>query len=353
MLTTEKKKLQKQLEDTARMLGQKEGEELILSLVSVANAFLKLSSASMDAGKASEEMEAAYMAMAEKVKAFFVIRANAYSCGMSQKIEELQKLKDEAASRGSENQRVSEELEAWRKNVAEAEAIAASHQKELQEYTPEILSGWEKKNADLAREIEEKKKVLQPLQEENTRLVQEKQKVVEETEVVKASLESIPENLKKLQEDYHALEERLGELMRAEVCCSADWQKALLDLISSSMDDLRSVLTDHENFLNQTEETAIKLAESLESCRTKREEFSHWLDADKTPLEKMMDALGQPGNKQLSETLDFRKVAEVKKLLEETQKDLERLDDILSSCSIAVKEDVEKIRQAARYGSKG
>ena len=121
----------------------------------------------------------------------------------------------------------------------------------------------------------------------------------------------------------------------------------LIDIVTESLEQLKSVINEHATFLDETEMTAKTLAENIDKCQKKRDEYRHWFDAVETPLEAMMAEIGQPESAELRKTLNINQVQTVKTCIEEVRRNLMKLDHILSGCAVAAQKDLQIIKRRA------
>lgn len=198
-------------------------------------------------------------------------------------------------------------------------------------------------------------------------------------EEVQAQIDAEPATLRGLHESYNTLRLHLQEIRSAEESCSVEKQDALrkeIDALSGQADTLRAdhalvsgrhtamkavvdslqqsadsdeqallrtvtnVLEEVEGHLHTQEEAlagarskANTFQERLQACDEERRRYAGWLDSVIEPLESMCEKAGltRTENSELYRTFDPAATQTVRKLMQETGENLEKLDDILRS----------------------
>ena len=146
------------------------------------------------------------------------------------------------------------------------------------------------------------------------------------------------------------LSNRINSLNEQQIIYDEKKQRlstTVLELIEDSLEDLEGILIEHEASLLKIKETADTLAFKISECQKIREEYKNWFDVDISPLEAMIAALEYPENVSLRETLDVGQVSAIRGMMEQTGRNLEALDQILSKCAQTAQVDLERIRRRA------
>ena len=349
MQSTDKQKLKRQLEQQAKQISNLDDISLLQSLLSTCGALMRMSEHIINhvsINHISDEVYANYLSFSKRIQYFYENHAtiNKEYTEMIQK--ELQKIEE-------------------RKKV----------------------------NDDLLLELTKRKEELSTLEEKQKKMIEERENVQQDIKRVEEEIELIPKEIKQLREKYKELEGLLYELQNAQVECSLEKQKELqekivwltpiveenkvateiltnriedleqqntsydksrqvlstnvVEIIHSSLDELKQVLKEYEGFLKETEDTANSLAQNLMACQQKREEYKNWFEVVETPLEAMIKGLHYPENESLRETLDIHQLPIVKKKMQDIHQNLMQLDQILASCAKASQKDLQRLKQRA------
>ena len=406
MQNKDKQKLKKQLEQEAQKLVEIDGNELVISLISICNALAKISEKSLDENDVPDEVYAVYLSFANRIKSFYDLHSK-NSDVSENTADELQALLDTVQARQREqdeigkqlsiakksNEELQTQIETNTKSLKEQIAIGESLQKMLLDCTPEMIEEQKKKNDDILASLNQQKKLLSNLKDKQKEMFNEKQQVEEEVKKIEDDINGIPEEIVALRTKYKELEALLQELQNAETEYSVEKQTELqknideltpiveenkvateilqnrkeslekqntkydserhtlttdlIDIITESLEQLKSTMNEHAAFLDETEMTAKTLAENLDKCQKKRDEYMHWFDAVETPLEAMMVEIGHPESAELRKTLNVNQVQTVKTCMEEVRRNLMKLDHILSGCAVAAQKDLQIIKRRA------
>lgn len=224
-------------------------------------------------------------------------------------------------------------------------------------------------------------------------MLNEKQQLEEEVREIEDNIKMVPEEIVLLRKKYKELEDLFTELENAEVEYSVKRQMELrknideltpiveenkvateilqnrkeslenqktkydrerkvlttdlIDIVTDSLEQLRSIMSEHNAFLDKTEATAKILAENLDKCLKKRDEYRHWFDAVETPLETMLKEIGYPENTELRRTLNINQMKTIRTCMEDIRRNLKNLDNILSVCAMAAQKDLQIIKKRA------
>ena len=219
--------------------------------------------------------------------------------------------------------------------------------RQLEEEVKEIedsINGIPKEIVALRAKYKELDALLHELQNAETEYSVEKQKelqrniddltpIVEENKVATEILQNRKESLERQNTKYDSERHTL----------TTD----LIGIVTESLEQLKSVMNEHATFLDETEMTAKTLAENIDKCQKKRDEYRHWFDAVETPLEAMMADIGHPESAELRKTLNINQVQTVKTCIEEVRRNLMKLDHILSGCAVAAQKDLQIIKRRA------
>lgn len=313
--------------------------------------------------------------------------------------EEANALQRQYAEVSAQNKSLEEQIEHQKQEIRSQKDVEAGLKALLEEFTQERVATQEKineqkaENAGLLSEVTAGKGELEKLETECAALTGQRDNIAAEIARVQAEIQQIPQETVGLLEQYKELEGYLEELQAAETACSPEQQALLrqeierltpiveeyqvaadtlrnrlsslesqetrydrekhqlatnvIEVIQEAMMDLRGLLREQEDFLNETERTANALSQSILDCQKKRSDYSGWLDADETPLTAMMAIVGHPESERLRETLDVGQITEVQAAFTQIRQHLEHLDWLLEKCAAAAKEDLKRIRQRA------
>ena len=406
MQNKDKQKLKKQLEQEARKLVDIEGNELVISLVSTCNALLKVSEKSLVENDVPNEVYAVYLSFANRIKSFYDLHSK-NSDVSENTADELRNLLDTVQAKQSEvdeigkqlsiakksNEELKTQIETNTKSLNEQKAIGESLQKMLLDCTPEMIDEQKKENDDTLASLNQQKKTLSDLKDLQKDMLNEKHQVEEKVKEIEENISGIPEEIVTLREKFKALEELLHELQNAEIEFSSEKQSELqkkiddltpkkkknkaateilqnrkeslekqntkydserhtltsdlIEIVTESLEQLRTIMSEHTAFLDETEMTAKTLAENIDKCQKKRDEYSHWFDAVETPLDAMLIEIGHAESVELRKTLNVNQVQTVKNSMEEIRRNLMKLDHILSGCAGAAQKDLQMIKRRA------
>ena len=159
MQNKDKQKLKKQLEQEAQKLVEIDGNELVISLISICNALAKISEKSLDENDVPDEVYAVYLSFANRIKSFYDLHSK-NSDVSENTADELQALLDTVQARQREqdeigkqlsiakksNEELQTQIETNTKSLKEQIAIGESLQKMLLDCTPEMIEEQKKKN---------------------------------------------------------------------------------------------------------------------------------------------------------------------------------------------------------------
>ena len=406
MQDREKKKLKRQLEQEADNLLKLDGNDLVISLISTCNALLKASSSSLEEKNVPDEVYAVYMSIAESVKGFYDSYSNINEDN-SNDAEMFRALIEEVQAKQSKSDELTEQISLVKKSNDELKKLVDKNKKSLQEQkdirdslnkmlqdcTAEMIDEQKKKNDEVLESLNQQKKKLSDLADQKTQLLDDKLKTENAINEIEMSIKEIPEEHAVLRNKYKELESLLKELKEAEVEYSpdkqAELQKEIIDLtpiveenkvatevllnqkdslskqntkydcekkilttdlieiITESLEQLKCILKDQSEFLDNTEMTAKTLAENVAKCQKKRDDYKHWLDVVETPLEAMITRLGLPESGELRKTLNINQVQTVKNSMEEIRRNLIKLDNILAVCASATQKDLQIVKRRA------
>lgn len=406
MQNKDKLKLKRQLEQEAKKLVDIDGNELVISLISTCNALLKISEKTLDENDVPDEVYAVYLSFANRIKSFYDLHSKKSDVSehaadelgdLLGAVQERRSQQDEIGKQLSIAKKTNEELqtqiETNTNSLNEQIAIGESLQKMLLDCTPEMIEEQKKKNDDTLSALNQQKKSLSDLKDKQTDMLNEKQQVEEEIKAIDDGINAIPEEIVDLRVRYKELEALLHELQNAEIEYSVEKQAELqkkidnltpiveenkvateilqnrkeslekqntkydserhtlttdlISIITESLEQLKSVMNEHVAFLDETEMTASTLAENIDKCQKKRDEYRHWFDAVETPLEAMIKEIEHPESVELRKTLNINQVQTVKTCMEEIRRNLMRLDHILSGCAAAAQKDLQIIKRRA------
>lgn len=410
MQNTDKQKLKKQIEQEARQIINLDGNDLAISLLSTCNALLKMAERSLPKDnnvRITNEVYANYLSFAVRVSRFYELHAGTgegndaeISEKLKQILEEVQSKKDRATSLQSEyesalsaNEEFQFQINDLQIKLKEQITVKDGLDKMYEECRPEIIDTQKRKNEELFIALTKKKDELKRLESRFKELVDEKKDVTDSINSTEKAIDAIPEEIIMLRTKYKELENLLIDLQKAEKEYSPEKQMELqkkinelmpivdenrvatevlsnrleslnqqnteydkerhtlttnvVDLIATSMEDLKKYLKEYEEFLDTTEKTADTLASNLLRCQERYEEYSNWYDASKTPLEAMIASLERLEYSDLRKSLDIGQVPDIKKKFETIRQNLQNIDYILAACARAVQKDLQRIKRRA------
>ena len=408
MNAREKKRLSHQLVDQASALIQQDDPALGLSMASVSAAMLKVAGSTAEKMNPHDfdALYAQYFRVGQEVEAFFHAaegrfhtEADSDSCratleNLKEGREAAEKIRREIAQAAQDREKVEEELhqaqeelkklqedmssaeddrdslqklmegcsrEKIAAQLAENEALTvafnaastelrglkAQHEETTQKLTQvnAEIAALPEENHQLLEKFEEASALLQRLEEVHVTCSPERQAELQQ------QIETLSPEVEENQQATQILTDRLADLNEQYVQYDQQRQTLstnVLELLEKKLGDLSRALTDHENRLGQISEQARQLTDRLADCMETRRRCQDWLDADITPLEAMIAAVGRPEAKTLCQTLDPGSLDEVRQLQSEVRVRLQRLDDILNRCAAAVHLDQESVEKRAR-----
>lgn len=331
MQTDDKEKLKRQLEQAAKKLTCLDGNELAISLVTICNALLKISENTINVNDIPDELYAVYLSFTNRIKIFYDLynksnekRDEKSANEIQALLEELGNLKEKQERIFSEKQQLQDEIKGLKDSMDEIPdelVVLRTKQKELEAILNELQDASIEYSTEKQMELQNKIDELTPK--------------VEENKVAAEILQNRKDSLEKQNTQYDSERQTL----------TTD----LIDIMTASLEQLRSVMKEHAAVLDETERTSETLAENLAKCQKKRDEFSQWFDAVETPLETMMAEIGEPENAELRKTLNINQVQTVKQTFEEIRRDLMKLDRILSGCASATQKDLQIVKRRAEH----
>lgn len=405
-----KQRLKKQLEQQANQMLTLNNEELLESILASCSGLLRMAEEIMPK-KLSEPMSSdvyvGYLSLAKRITSVYEKHFATMESQNRFAFEEFQEvLETVQAKQGEANKAKSEyeeakvncemlqrQIDTYKAETESEKQLEASLQKLLKEYSPEKLQAQKEINEQMFSDVTEQKQAFKTLQQQKDELEEEQKKLKREIFETQTQINALPSENAQLLAKYKELSQNLEELKQAEIECSVEKQQELqakidallptvqelqvttemlsnrldslqqqqlsydtskqqlstniVEVVQDALSDLKKALNEHEEVLKATEETAQNLASRLLACQKKREEYQHWFEADKSPLEAMMANLNHTENEMLRKTLDIGQISSVKSMMTQTQRNLEALDKLLAKCASASQKDFEKIKQRA------
>lgn len=408
MQSTDKQKLRRQIEQEAEQIVKLNGTELAVSLLSICNALMRMAENALSDGTSesvSDEVYANYLSFAVRIKHFYEIHSKMgddekISGELQEILEDIHTRRDAAAALKSQydeavttNEDLQTQIDNYKREIQEQIMVKEGLDKMLEECRPEVIEEQKRINDDLFSALTVQKEELRSLKKQQKQLEEEQSGVLEDVRNTEEKIKAIPEELVQLRNKFKELEQILTELQTADIEYSPEKQKELqdrieeltpvveenkvateiltnrkesleqqsimydrtrqilttnlTDLIISSLAELKSVLKEYERFLEETENTADKLAQNILKCQQRREEYSAWYDSIKTPLDAMIEGLDYPENVDLRKTLDVGQLPTVKNMLRDTRQNLLQLDQVLARCALAAQNDLRRVQRRA------
>ena len=399
----EKKRLSRQLVQQAKQLEQQDGAELSASLVTVCTALLRAAwspKAPALPEEAFDALYARYLGLSQEAEGFFqeAVRRFQGRTAQAGALETLraqaERLRGELDAAEAERRALKEQavqnqarLDKVKKQLENAQDAHQALENLLKQYTPEKVEAQRAENEALAQRVGDSGARLRALQEERSRLKaelrqteealdqvpQENQVLLAQFEAQQALLERLrtaqetctPERQQEMQREIDALgpvveenqqavqllEHRLEDLKGQYVQYDRERQTLstnVLEETQRSLTELQAALTGHEDRLGAIREQAEALSGRLAACQEARRQYRDWLEADRTPLEAMIEALGRPEAEELRRTLDPGSVQTVRDLQNDLEERLRQLDEILDRCVQAVQTDRAAVDKRAR-----
>ena len=410
MNNREKKRLSRQLTAQADNLERQDGPELSLSVAAACCALLKAADSTAAISQMDQEtfesLYAQFLRMGGELEQFFCEAAGRFqgtvsSSAHADTLEKLRKSCKEADALRAQLVQTRQDLkkvetkmaadrtllEKAQADLRDAEEAQRTLQKMMETCSKEkidaqkavnqalaqqfaqdsrALEELEKEQVNLTEEIRQTEETIAGLPQRNKELLQtweEKQALLER--IRKAQVECSPERQVEMQREIErlspmveenqqavtVLNDRLNDLKEQFVHYDRERQilsTNVLDLWEQSMGDLQTTIADHEGELNKIRATADTLNERLMNCLETRQQYREWLDADSTPLEAMIVAVGRPESEELRKDLDPGRIGQVRQLQTEVEERLRALDAILQTCAGAVRLDQEALNKRAR-----
>ena len=303
-------------------------------------------------------------------------------------------LDDEVRLRQAEIAVRTEKLAEPQKRKNELEQKIKELKEQEKELTPEILENLNNKCKELEKAITEARDIY-------TRLLA-KEKVGNEdldeqrelNESKQAEIDAQPDELKRLQQEYEKLEQRLEETQNAAERCSEEKQEELRKQIEKEEPQANALKARYEAIAEQAErvrslsnEAQSKIDKDLtalwpellhvfqclkerigerkaeletlecearafdthvKECNEKLERLKQWYQAEKTPLEALMDKVGSTNsfeNEHLLKTWDVNQSETVRQHMEKAEGILVQLGDLLRDATAAAEEDERRMRR--------
>lgn len=398
-------RLSRQLKAQAESILEKSGVELAQGLLETCGALLRLAEEAADPGQLEafdqDMLTDGYQTVAQRVSTY-IKRAGLESEGSEAltqgSAETLEERKRKRAQLAMEDQQRSQEIQDLNRQIADLNnsiedkkrdeaslaVTKAGLEDSLAEYTPERLAKLQAENRRLFEEVtraraefEEKdaqradqEQQLRELQEqidalpqtlkdlrgEMDRLEAERKRIQEAEETCSEEKQAqarteIEALAKQLEEDRAAFEElsrHLDELRRSKTEYDAEAEQLSTDaiaLMNSSIRALRPKLEKHRLALERIREENAQLEESYRGCLEMRKRYEEWFTNDRTPLERLMDALKEEGSLNLKGTLNLSNCERVRAAFERIRADLDYLDGVLTRAAQAYGQDLQKLRE--------
>ena len=318
---------------------------------------------------------------------------------------ELARISADCAVQSAANESLSSQVEQKRTAYLQLKDTEKDRRADLVTYSDDVIQAQQDKNATLAREVADRQSRLRELEgqyavldeqcrREQARIEDQQHKLDD----LQARVDAQPEELRRLEEDYTALDAKLTRIQTAAEDCSEERQAELRAQIEALEPEVNALVAKHGELsaaleklnaahaseleeTSQAEEALLasmneavdtlgehcgalaeklraamarsqQFEENLRLCRDNYDRFRSWLDSDAPALRAMCAKAGLSDKdyRTLFETLDAARCDEVRRLMEETEAHLTRLDQILSAGITSAQQDQSHTRTRAEVG---
>ena len=295
------------------------------------------------------------------------------------------------------------EIKEWNRQIEEGmqrlETLQAQKRQkegEYAAYSPAVLDSIQQDISQLSersREAEQQYLDLSAQKRVQDAILENQQRLIED---VQQQIAAQPEALRALQGEYEQLTQRLEQITRAETDCSEEKQQELRDQIAERepisqeltrqytilheqstalaesiarlqaengvaiealwpellnlMERLRGNVDAKNAQLDALREEALQFTQQVNLCVRKQEGLIQWYQADRTPLQGLLDRIGLPQeneNHQLLQTMSLETQGRIGELFAQMESGLEEMDSILRLAVEAVRRDEKYLRLRA------
>jgi len=411
MTDRERKLLSRQLSDQARLLESQAGGELAVSLTVACCELLKTVRGIDPGGdfeevyygyiQLSEEIEAFFSGAEEKLESerhteeYVQVQERLKTARAGSEEARTARIRAEAAlselrEQTDRERRKQEEIQ---EELAQLKENYATFLDMMKDCSTEKIEEQKRKNDELIAVYQQSREALGQLEEDQKEQEEKNRSVIRKIKALESIIAQMPDHRKELVRTYQEKEAYLALLRQAETACSPERQAEMqreidclqpvtdrlrqdtetlerclaglreqstqydakrhtlatnvLELWKQAIADLRKTSAEYEKAIAEIDAEAQDLAQHLADCEAVRRRYGSWLDADTTPLQAMMSAVGRPESEKLRETLDPGSMDRVKRLTGQIQGDLKELDKILLQCSSAIKTDQRTLERRA------
>lgn len=295
------------------------------------------------------------------------------------------------------------EIKEWNRQIEEGmqrlETLQAQKRQkegEYASYSPAVLDSIRQDISQLSersQEAEQQYLDLSAQKRVQDAILENQQRLIED---VQQQIAAQPEALRALQGEYEQLTQRLEQITRAETDCSEEKQQELRDQIAERepisqeltrqytilheqstalaesiarlqaengvaiealwpellnlMERLRGNVDAKNAQLDALREEALQFTQQVNLCVRKQEGLTQWYQADRTPLQGLLDRMGllrENENHQLLQTVTLETQGRIGELFAQMESGLEEMDSILRLAVEAVRRDEKYLRLRA------
>ena len=243
----------------------------------------------------------------------------------------IQELRDQLEKSKGEWTKLSGEKRVWQRQI-EAQAAENIGIAEDIERQPEELRQLQEAHEALERRLTETIHAQQMCSEEKQKVLQEQ---IDEQEPI----------AQQLTEQYQALKERAEELTNTiaqQQGAEVEELIRLYPVLSQGFADIMQRVNDTNAELEQLQSEAAQFYQHISTCAERLESLREWYRVDKTPLQKLIERLGEmtySENEQLMQTMNPMKVGRVCELFGNVEAGLTELDVMLKDVIKAAQKD--------------
>lgn len=295
------------------------------------------------------------------------------------------------------------EIKEWNRQIEEGmqrlETLQAQKRQkegEYAAYSPAVLDGIQQDISQLSERTQEAERQYLELAAQKRvqdSILEKQQHLIED---VQQQIAAQPEALRELQAEYEQLSQRLEQIIRAETDCSEEKQQELRDQIAERepisqeltqqytilheqstalaesiarlqaengaaiealwpdlvnlVERLRGNVDEKNAQLDALREEALQFTQQVNLCTRKQESLTQWYQADRTPLQSLMDRMGllrENENHQLLQTMSLQTLGRIGELFAQMESSMEEMDSILRLAVEAVRRDEKYLRLRA------
>lgn len=191
----------------------------------------------------------------------------------------------------------------------------------------------------LVAAYDEKKTYLDRLTRANVECSLQKQNEVSN------QIYELEKSVRKLEADMGILQRRKAELESAKTQVQTQqgqFETDFIEKLRGAMDDLKSIMTNHRQALNQLKDDADALQESIDQCNVIYQNYRFLFHSIHDPLEAIAKA-SDIEYENLKKYLDIRVSDKISGLKANIERDLGELGNIIDSCREAVSLDQQNL----------